>query len=251
MENRISVKTETTLNLWLQQPGSSLQAIKAKTIQQAIDSDNPAMFLISQQSHDTAVAVITQMLAGVALFLNVGKNMTPMQIRETCHLVLEQPVLKNLKPDDFKLICDRIKCGEFGQQYDRFDGQFFIQCCLTYASQRQDEVENRNINNAANQKQESQQPVKDPQVAAKLRQLRDQLIQTERQKRIDSFGSPREKTEQQKLITQFFHEFDQIHQRSPVNKFGEHLRVIEFDGKYFQQIEFIEYKLKKHNDETH
>lgn len=236
------------MNNWLQQPANSLQEIKSKTIEQAIDSCNPALYLITSQNRDIAVGVLTMMISNVALFLNVGKNMTPLQIRETSNLVIDDPLLKNLKPDDFKIVCDRIKAGYFGQQYDRFDGQFFLQCCIKYAGERQDEVENRQIKKAATQKEEEQKPVKDPQVAAKLRQLRDSLIDAERKNRMAKWGSPREKTEQEKLITHYFEEFNQIHQRSPIKKFGEQFRVIKVDGKYFTQIEFIEYKLKQNNN---
>lgn len=93
------------------------------------------------------VAFLTSIVSELVLYFNVGKNMNPDQVAQAVLLIADE--FYYLKPDDFKLCFNRAKRGEYGEVYDRLDGQVIFKWLRAYCRERMNTAEEDSIQQAA------------------------------------------------------------------------------------------------------
>lgn len=95
---------------------------------------------------DFAQAYIETWIVNISEFVNIGKNMNENQIYETAQMILDSYPYFTLA--DINLIFKKAKKGDFGQIYDRLDGQIIFSWFTKYNSLRCSESEEQSINQA-------------------------------------------------------------------------------------------------------
>jgi len=93
---------------------------------------------------DFAQAYIETWIVNISEFVNIGKNMNENQIYETAQMILDSYPYFTLA--DINLIFKKAKKGDFGQIYDRLDGQIIFSWFTKYNSLRCSEAEEQSIN---------------------------------------------------------------------------------------------------------
>lgn len=114
---------------------------------QVFDSNMPTLGALKRSFGDTFTqAYIETWIVNVCEFVNIGKNMTPVQICETAMIILDTYPYYTIA--DINLVFKRAKIGEYGQIYDRLDGQIILSWFAKYNKQRCLDAEEISINEA-------------------------------------------------------------------------------------------------------
>lgn len=95
---------------------------------------------------DFAQAYIETWIVNISEFINIGKNMNENQVYETAQMVLDDYPYFTLA--DINLVFKKAKKGDFGQIYDRLDGQIILSWFSKYSQIRCSEAEEQSINQA-------------------------------------------------------------------------------------------------------
>lgn len=112
--------------------------------EQAIKSDLPTLFTMTEQFGDKITkAFLWKELSNLVLFVNVGKSMDMEQIKMTADFIIQD--FSNLNLSDFKLFFAKFRKGDFGQLYDRIDGQIIYLALKEYKTIRIESAENASI----------------------------------------------------------------------------------------------------------
>lgn len=115
-----------------------------KTIEQCINSDSKPLAAIRRDiGEDKLLSAINLLLVDFAAFYSVGRQMGVEQIKETARLIVKNYYY--LKVDDLNLFFDQMKSGEFGQTYDRIDGNVILANLKVYSEKRMALAEELNI----------------------------------------------------------------------------------------------------------
>jgi hypothetical protein len=105
---------------------------------------------------DFAQAYIETWIVNISEFVNIGKNMNENQIYETAQMILDSYPYFTLA--DINLIFKKAKKGDFGQIYDRLDGQIIFSWFTKYNQLRCLEAEEQSINQANYFKERDNRP---------------------------------------------------------------------------------------------
>lgn len=118
-------------------------------ISERLDSINPANEIAVFESETPTLAtlkkyrtmhlakvVVSSLIATLVEFLNIGKTMNKLQIGITAELIIETYPM--LTVADLKLFFKKIMKGEYGELYDRLDGQSILICMKKYYNDRCD-----------------------------------------------------------------------------------------------------------------
>lgn len=109
--------------------------IKVRTITDVFNSENKSLNLTKTEIGEKGVkALIVYAITDLIGFFNIGKVMSIEQVAQTTELIIEEYGM--FKIDDFKLCFNRAKKGEYGQVYDRLDGQVIFMWLEKYANER-------------------------------------------------------------------------------------------------------------------
>lgn len=95
---------------------------------------------------DFAQAYIETWIVNISEFINIGKNMNANQVYETAQMVLDEFPYFTLA--DINLVFKKAKKGDFGQIYDRLDGQIIFSWFTKYNQLRCSEAEEQSISQA-------------------------------------------------------------------------------------------------------
>lgn len=124
------VKKTTEANLSnLEKPQSSILKVE-----DVIKSDSPTLARLNKDEPEKLKSALNALISDVALFMNVGKQMTPKQVVETSELICGEFYF--LKIDDLKIFFAKFKSGAYGQLYDRLDGQVIMSALRQYVEDR-------------------------------------------------------------------------------------------------------------------
>jgi hypothetical protein len=101
----------------------------------------------ARQGEDTPVLVLEAMILSLVEYLNIGKNMTPAQIKQTAATIAaEHPTLTL---EHFAVVFQRARLGQWGEQYDRLDGVIIARWVTRYVQEIaefvQQTAENRHL----------------------------------------------------------------------------------------------------------
>jgi len=109
--------------------------IKVRTITDVFNSENKSLVLTKKEIGEMGIrALIVYAITDLISYFNIGKVMSAEQVAQTTDLIIEE--YSQLKIDDFKLCFNRAKKGEYGQVYDRLDGQVIFGWLEKYAIER-------------------------------------------------------------------------------------------------------------------
>lgn len=105
---------------------------------------------------DFAQAYIETWIVNISEFVNIGKNMNENQIYETAQMILDSYPYFTLA--DINLVFKKAKKGDFGQIYDRLDGQIIFSWFTKYNQLRCSEAEEQSISQANYFKERDNRP---------------------------------------------------------------------------------------------
>lgn len=129
---------------------------KVSTYNEVLKSGAPTLFDLSRgRGEEVTAAFLWKELSNTVQFLNVGKTMNLEQIKLTATYIMDD--YSNLNLLDFKLFFAKFRKGEFGQAYDRIDGQVILQALGEYKNGRIEAAEQNSIRQAAQQKKEEKE----------------------------------------------------------------------------------------------
>lgn len=92
----------------------------------------------------SSASFIEVMILSLVDYLNVGKNMSPAQIRETAQILATSH--SHLTLEHFAYVIQRAKEGGWGQIYDRLDGVVIAGWLQKYVEEIRDQVQLRRAN---------------------------------------------------------------------------------------------------------
>jgi hypothetical protein len=116
-------------------PKIQKQLRKIDNIPAAIEIKTPSIASISKKfGEDFTQAYIEGWIVNLRDFLNVGKKMTDQQTQETAIMIVDE--YYNLTIADINIIFKRAKLGQWGQIYDRMDGQIILSWFYKYFQER-------------------------------------------------------------------------------------------------------------------
>lgn len=108
---------------------------KINEVSEAIETKTPSLATINKKfGEDFTQAYIEGWIVNLREFLNVGKKMNDLQTQETAVLIMQQYHAVTIA--DINLIFKRAKLGQWGQIYDRLDGQVILSWFEQYFRQR-------------------------------------------------------------------------------------------------------------------
>lgn len=217
-----------------------------------------------------------EIVSDLVLFLNVGKTMNDGQIGITSDMLIKQ--YNYWKPEDFKILFDRIKIGYYGKQYDRVDGQTIFECAHQYDMERTEAAEQMSYESHTNRKKSNPNLIH-PEIAnmyreaLKLKENRSTKVATDikvaepgsehryEAKWVDESQIEKELAEKRQkpkieksprdiFIQDRFAEFDRLYDKSPAkDERGKELKgkFIEYEGKIVDQIEYVQMRVKEYD----
>jgi hypothetical protein len=116
-------------------PKIQKQLRKIDNIPAAIEIKTPSIASISKKfGEDFTQAYIEGWIVNLRDFLNVGKKMTDQQTQETAMMIMD--LYYNITIVDINLIFRKAKLGQWGQIYDRLDGQIILSWFEKYFNER-------------------------------------------------------------------------------------------------------------------
>lgn len=124
---------------------------------QVFNTNLPTMGTVKKvYGDDFAQAYIETWIVNISEFVNIGKNMNENQIYETAQMILDSYPYFTLA--DINLIFKKAKKGDFGQIYDRLDGQIIFSWFTKYDQLRCSEAEEQSISQANYFKERDNRP---------------------------------------------------------------------------------------------
>lgn len=122
----------------------SWEKVKPVSFTDVVKSTNPILKdLVAKHSEIKVMAILTLKIENLIKFFNIGKSMGATQIAETITLILEN--YPRLKPDDIELCFKKAKSGQYGQLYDRLDGQVILGWIFAYTQSKDVFIEHNNF----------------------------------------------------------------------------------------------------------
>jgi hypothetical protein len=220
---------------------------------QAVEAQSLPIISLEKASTGTGVAILTIMITDVIGFMNIGKTMTPLQVRATVDLILSDFNAKNLKPEDFKVMFDNAKKGLYGKAYDRLDGQVIFEWINAYMNERMTLCEQLNLN--IHGKVKKADNLVHPEVIEMYKKMLPEIKKIEETRTVEK--KVVQKSERDILIQKLFLEFYEIWKKNPFTPpipekmdgmiLGEAPgKFIKVDGKVMDEVEYVEFKLKNH-----
>lgn len=192
--------------------------------------------------NEVPVLILNLILEDLVSFLNVGKQMNAGQLLETVRLILSDHILRSMKPDDFKLISERIKKGYYGKQYDRFDGQVFLQCCFDYANERQAEHEFLAIAHHQSRDQREKSQPTNPEGQKKVMEILKQYAEVKEVK----IKQPVIKNSREIYIQTCFRAFYRLWKRKPYGS-TKGVQFVERRGSVMNEEEYVKFRLTRYD----
>lgn len=214
---------------------------------QAVESRSLPIISLERANTGTGVAILTIFLSDIVSFLNLGKTMSPAQIKQTVDLLLTDPEAKNLKPEDYKVLFNNAKRGVYGKNYDRLDGQIVFEWVRAYTAERMALCEQ--INYADHTVKKKSDNLVHPEVIEMYKKIVDEVKKIE----VEVKPEPRkekprpEKSDRDKLIQSLFMEFYKLWEKNPVSVSDRvEKKFIKVDGQIMDEVEYVEFKLKSY-----
>ena len=144
---------------------------------QVFDSTLPTVGDIKRRyGEDFAQAYIETWIVNICEFVNIGKNMSPSQIYETASMIMD--IYPYYKISDINLVFRKAKVGEYGQVYDRLDGQVILSWFARYHKDRCAEAETLSIVEGSSMKERDTQI--DEKVMKRINELELQYKRNQR-----------------------------------------------------------------------
>lgn len=113
------------------------------TYSEAISADSkPLAALRVEYGSDAVISGLIRIIGENIRFFSLGKTMSDLQVLETAKLIAGEYYY--FKLEDFKLFFTKFKRGEYGNLYDRLDGQVIMIALNQYREQRLAEAERLN-----------------------------------------------------------------------------------------------------------
>lgn len=178
---------------------------------------------------------MVKIITDVSLFLNVGKNMSDVQIGQTADMIIKD--YNFLKVEDFKLCFNNAKKGIYGKQYDRLDGQIIFEWLDIYVNDRATEAERLSF-----EKHKEDQKIKNNEVNPEgqrkvLEAMKGALdhIDVKEVKKIKRVS------ERDPRLTIFFSEYEKLPKIKEI--------YVQYKGKNLSQTEYIDVRIEEYNKE--
>ncbi len=215
-------------------------------ISEAVQSKTPPIGLLAKVVKNGDVLVkglIVNGLTDLAMFVNVSENanFNTFQITQTTELILED--FKHLKIEDFKLFFNKVKKGHYGKLFNRLDGQVVLEQLHVYCHERVLEAEQINFRTHSEHKSDK---INSNEVNAegqkKVISILSEAIKSSEAVKNENQKQIREKSEQEKLIQRFYHQFTKICMK---RSYDDSYRFIFMYGKVINANEYVEYKLNQ------
>lgn len=232
-------------------------------MQEAIKAESCSLAMIAIKKREVAVDILTIFIGQCVLYFNVGKTMQPPQILLVTEMLLNDPILKNLNPEDYRVLFEDMKKGYYGNLYDRFDGQIIFQNATKYADQRQSLIETESINMAHAHKnndivihpkilktyKEGLEESKD----IKTKKITTAVKLTEKGYEVNyDLVQKKDIIEEKKYVSstdpevqKWFNEFEELRNNKKTSL--ENGKFVKYNGKVFNQAEFLDEKIKEKN----
>lgn len=183
--------------------------------------------------------ILVDALTDLVMFFNIGKTMNSTQVLQTVELILQK--YWYLRLSELKYCFIQAKTGTYGRIYDRIDGAVIFEWIDKYLEERKEAIIQK-------QTQTHEENKKDISILSALHEKGIKF----NPKTVDEIKIEEkkvaEKSEREKLIQQFFKEFDLLHRTNEVESRG--VRLIKYEGKVYDSISFIEMKLKEHDTQN-
>jgi hypothetical protein len=139
MQKDLEYSLESLRRQWVAYPERRLdieaqaQALRAEL--HSVEARIPrSLAELERSDPGVPVAVLELMILKTADYLNIGKNITPDQIRETAELLAAE--FGHLSLEHFAVVMQRAKLGQW-QVYDRLDGQVIATWLRSYVQELQ------------------------------------------------------------------------------------------------------------------
>lgn len=204
---------------------------------QAIQASSMSVAMLNRFTPGTSEVILSAIIDITAGFFNIGKNMNPTQVGQTVELILSDPIAKNLKPEDFKVMFDNGKKGVYGKAYDRLDGQVIFEWINAYASERMALCEQLNINEHGKKKKADN--LIHPEVVEMYKKMLPEIKEIEKTKPAER---PKPlKSERDLKIQELFMEFTKMNGEEVKGK--KYVRVEGVD-RPLDEVEYVELKIK-------
>jgi hypothetical protein len=111
------------------------QLRKIDNVSAALQAGTPSIAKIKKTyGEDFIQAYIEGWIVNLREFLNIGRKMTDEQTQETAMMIVDE--YYNLTIADINIIFKRAKLGQWGQIYDRLDGQIILSWFDKYFQER-------------------------------------------------------------------------------------------------------------------
>jgi len=113
---------------------STSQQSSILKVEDVIRSEFPTLATLNKQDSYKLHSALNALISDCALFVNVGKQMTTDQVKETSELIKKEFYF--LKIEDLKIFFSKFKSGFYGQLFDRLDGQVIMSALRVYVEDR-------------------------------------------------------------------------------------------------------------------
>lgn len=249
MTNKPAIAQTPVLITWQQAPLIALSSVKATTMVEAIKSDSAPIGLIGRFSPLAPAAILCHLIGDLCKFVNVEKNnMDDKQVDATVQLILDDYQCRNLKPEDFKVIFDGLKKGDYGKFYNRVDGQVIFDAIRAYIQRREAWVEENNHREHNHRKENEKTNLIAPEVVEMYKEVLRIVKSAEKEPEPNKpiVKVDREKSPREKLIQSLFVEFFKKWEQNPhIVSDREGKKFVQVDGKILDECEYVEHRLKQ------
>lgn len=216
---------------------------KNKSIEAVFSSTEPQLSLIKREIGETKLrACIVLLIEDVLKFFNLGKTMNDVQVAQTTDLIIDAFSLYKL--DDISLCFRKAKMGNYGQMYDRIDGQVIMNWLYLYDSEKTAEI-------IAIQEREKSLHKKVEATPLPVDETTQELINNFIRKPFEEKPlKVRQKTKNEKRMDRWIAQFENLLNNKKGYRYwkGAGKLYINIPNKGQMDIsEFLEYKLENYN----
>lgn len=206
---------------------------------QVLNSKNQISILVKEFGINEVRSILSELIYDLCDYLNVQRNMNSKQIAQTTDLlIIEYP---HYKAEDFILAFKNIKTQRYGKIYESFDGGKLFEFIKFYDDERFDEIESLRLKEKAEDKNNLIDAFQSEQG---LRLLKSAMAMTINKEKIEV-----KQSENNKMFQDWMREFDLIYKENPIDDLMKP-RFINYNGKAVNCEEYLEIKLKEHEDNS-
>ena len=198
------------------------------------------------------IAALEAILCDLVLFFNVGKGMSPEQVKQTAELIWNEK--RYLSIQDLQTCFQRAKAGNYGKLYDRLDGAIVFEFIEAYEKEKTEVAEHQSYTEHKSVLQKTDTEKKNgihpdsQKVIDEIKSRLEKQLDEERQKKFERVKTNKVDYKNYSIDQKWIATFDKIYMKHGFTsgEQGTGIRLIKWYNRDVSMTDFLQSKERQY-----